>query len=139
MVSSKSQPNGSSADELNEFLEQPPVSEDPPLNNRRRAAARSYRPAYERPTRRPAEEREDSFNALAWLVEGASGFVEELRHNDLGLSEEFWVHAAAARREGLLAARALLDQWLEETQQQQAAARERQTRQERRGGINVDF
>jgi hypothetical protein len=113
--------------------------ETPPPSNRTRAAARGYRPPYEKSSRRPAEAREDSFNALAWLVEGATGFVEELRHNDLGLSEEFWVHAAAARREGLLAARALLDQWLEETQQQQTAERERQTRQTRRGGINVDF
>ena len=76
---------------------------------------------------------------MAWLVEGATGFVEEMRRSDLGLSEEFWVHAAAARREGLLAARALLDQFLEETQQQQTAQRERQARQSRRGGINVDF
>jgi hypothetical protein len=111
----------------------------PPSNNRTRAAARGYRPPYERSSRRPADEREDSFNALAWLVDGATGFIEELRHNDLGLSEDFWVHAAAARREGLLAARALLDQFLEETQEQQTAARTRQTRQARRGGIDVDF
>ena len=103
------------------------------------SAARGYRPAYEKPACRPAGEREDSFNPLAWLIEGATGFVEEMRHNDLGLSEEFWVHAAAARREGLLAARALLDEWLEETQKQQTAERERQARQTRRGGINVDF
>jgi len=76
---------------------------------------------------------------LAWLLEGATGFVEEMRHSDLGLSEEFWVHAAAARREGLLAARALLEQVLEETQQQQTAERERQARQARRGSVNVDF
>jgi hypothetical protein len=131
---------GQYSDELGELLDETAKVQDTlPPNNRSRAAARGYRPAYEKPSRRPAEEREDSFNPLIWLVEGATGFVEELRHSDLGLSEEFWVHATAARREGLLAARALLEQWLEETQQQQTAQRERQTRQSRRGGINVDF
>ena len=107
--------------------------------NRDRANQRGYRPPYERPNRKPASERDTAFNALAWLLEGATGIVEELRHNDLGLSEDFWVHAAAARREGLLAARAVLDQLLEETEQQQAADRRREERQSRRGGINVDF
>lgn len=111
----------------------------PPPNNRERAQSRGYRPAYEKAARRPAGERDSAFNALAWLIEGATGVVEELRHSDLGLSEDFWVHAAAARREGLLAARAVLDQLLEETEQQQAAERQRQERQSRRGGINVDF
>jgi sarcosine oxidase delta subunit len=113
--------------------------ETPPPSNRTRAAARGYRPPHAKPSRRPADEREDSFNALAWIVEGATGFIEEMRRNDLGLSEEFWVHAAAARRESLLAARALLDQWLEETQKQQTTQRTREERQARRGGINVDF
>jgi hypothetical protein len=137
--------NGSSAqsygagDDYDELLNPLPEEQKPRATNRTRAAARPYRPPYEKPTRRPADEREDSFNALAWIVEGATGFVEELRRNDLGLSEEFWVHAAAARREGLLAARALLDQWLEETQQQQTEQRAREERQARRGGINVDF
>jgi hypothetical protein len=127
-------------DEYDALFEEPKRAGDTlPATNRTRAAARGYRPAYEKPSRQSADDREDSFNPLAWLIEGATGFVEEMRHNDLGLSEEFWVHAAAARREGLLAARALLDQFLEETQQQQTAARERQARQSRRGGINVDF
>lgn len=127
-------------DEYDALFEEPKETNDPPpATNRTRAAARGYRPAYEQPSRRSAEERDDSFNPLAWLIEGATGFVEEMRHNDLGLSEDFWVHAAAARREGLLAARALLDQFLEETQQQQTAERQRQERQSRRGGINVDF
>jgi hypothetical protein len=111
----------------------------PTVNNRSRAAARGYHPPYEKPSRRPADKRADSFNPLAWLIDGATGFVEEMRHSDLGLSEEFWVHASAAGREGLLAARALLDQLVEETQQQQTVERERQSRQSRRGGINVDF
>ncbi|MFN8466420.1 MAG: hypothetical protein U0X20_12755 [Caldilineaceae bacterium] len=127
-------------EEYNSLFDESERADDtPPATNRTRAAARGYRPAYEKPSRRPPDEREDSFNPLAWLIEGATGFVEEMRHNDLGLTEEFWVHAAAARREGLLAARALLDQFLEETQQQQTAERERQARQSRRGGINVDF
>jgi len=46
---------------------------------------------------------------LAWAVEGATGIVEELRHNDLGLSEEFWTHFYTARQESLLAARSFLD------------------------------
>jgi hypothetical protein len=131
---------GQYVDEYDELLDDTGVAATmPPVNNRRRAAARGYRPPYEKPSRRPADEREDSFNPLAWLIEGATGIVEEMRHNDLGLSEEFWVHASAAGREGLLAARALLDQLVEETQQQQTVARERQARQARRGGINVDF
>lgn len=123
-----------------DLIEVDDMPEDPPPpNNRERAQTRGYRPPYEKATRRPAGERESSFNALAWLLEGATGVVEELRHSDLGLSEEFWVHAAAARREGLLAVRAVLDQMLEETEEQQAAERQRQERQSRRGGINVDF
>jgi hypothetical protein len=131
---------GHYSDEYDALLDDTSGTGDtPPVNNRRRAAARGYRPPYEKPSRRPAVERADSFNPLAWLIDGATGFVEEMRHNDLGLSEEFWVHASAAGREGLLAARALLDQLVEETQQQQTVARERQSRQSRRGGINVDF
>jgi hypothetical protein len=127
-------------DEWHDFVEVDDMPEEPPApTNRERARARGYRPPYDEPTRKPAGERDTSFNALAWLIEGATGFVEELRHNDLGLSEDFWVHAAAARREGLLAARAVLDQLLEETEEQQAAERQRQERQTRRGGINVDF
>jgi hypothetical protein len=125
-------------DEWHDFVEVDDTPDAEPTN-RERAADRGYRPAYERATRKPAAERETAFNTLAWLLEGATGLVEELRHNDLGLSEDFWVHAAAARREGLLAARAVLDQLLEETEQQQTAERQRQERQTRRGGINVDF
>jgi sarcosine oxidase delta subunit len=127
-------------DEFDDFLEVDDMPDDPPSpTNRDRAQSRGYRPAYEKSARKPADERDASFNALAWLIEGATGLVEELRHNDLGLSEEFWVHAAAARREGLMAARAVLDQLLEETEQQQSEERQRQERQTRRGGINVDF
>lgn len=127
-------------DDDNDFLEVDDMPEDSSAStNRDRARQRGYRPAYEQSARKPSGERDTAFNALAWLIEGATGMVEELRHNDLGLSEDFWVHAAAARREGLLAARAVLEQLLEETEQQQAAERQRQERQTRRGGINVDF
>lgn len=129
-----------SEDEFHDFARVDDLSEEPAApSNRDQARARGYRAAYEETARKPASERDTAFNALAWLIEGATGLVEELRHNDLGLSEDFWVHAAAARREGLLAARAVFDQLLEETEQQQAAERQRQERQTRRGGINVDF
>ena len=106
-------------------------------SNRAKAAARDYQPEHKESKRRPAEEREHAFNTLAWLVEGATGLYEELRHSDLGLSEEFWLHAYAARRETLLAARALIDELLEDDSAQKA--KESRTRQERRGGIDIEF
>ena len=106
-------------------------------STRERAQARGYRPKYEQPSRRPASDREASFNVWVWLLEGATGAAEELRHNDLGLSEDFWVHAAAARREGLLAVRAIIDQMVDEEVKQEE--KERDERRSRRGGIQVDF
>ena len=108
-------------------------------STRIQAQERDYTPEYETPPkRRPAAERAGAFNYLAWIVDGATGLVEELRRNDLGLPEEFWVHYYAARREGLLAVRALLDEWIdgsaEATQQS-----EREKRRERRGSVNIDF
>jgi len=105
-------------------------------NARQRAQQRGYRPRYARPGRRPASEREGAFNALLWLLDGATGMVEELRHNDLGLSEEFWVHAAAARKESLMALRAILDDWIDEDD---APAPPDADPPKRRGGINIDF
>ena len=114
--------------------------EDPPVQtNRDRGRARAYTPPYDEPSRRPAAEREQAFNSVVWLIEGATGLMEELRHNDLGLSEDFWVHAYAARREGLLAMRAALDEMIERTEMETVKEREREKRRERRGGINVDF
>ena len=81
----------------------------------------------------------DLFNALAWLLEGATGFYEELRHNDLGLPEEFWVHAQAAQRETLLAARAAIDTLIEKVNAAERAEQERQQRRERRGGVDIEF
>ncbi len=108
-------------------------------SNRDRAQARAYEPASEKTDRRPSAEREHAFNALAWLVEGATGLLEELRHNDLGLPEDFWVHAYAARKEGLLAVRAVLDDLIARTESQGVQETEKQQRRERRGGINIDF
>ncbi|MBE2239343.1 MAG: hypothetical protein IAE81_16255 [Caldilineaceae bacterium] len=107
-------------------------------NARRRAQRRTHRARYEQPGRRPASEREGAFNALMWLLDGATGLIEEMRHNDLGLPEDFWVHAYAARKESLMALRAVLDDWIDEDQPTPPADA-RQKRQERRGGINIDF
>jgi hypothetical protein len=106
---------------------------------RDRAHASGYEAAQPSPSRRPSSERENAFNAMAWMLEGATGLLEEFRHNDLGLSEEFWVHASAARREGLLAMRAAIDSLLEKTDAAEAALQEQQQRRERRGGIDIDF
>ena len=107
---------------------------------KRDAAAQSdYRPAPEEPARKPATDREHPFNVLAWLADGASGLVEELRHNDLGLREDFWVHLYAARRESLLAARALIDSLLERIDQEAQREQEREKRRERRGDVKIDF
>lgn len=104
-----------------------------------RAAQPPYTPEYGEVPRRPAAERENAFNALAWLLEGASGLVEELRHNDLGLSEEFWIHFYAARRESLLAARALVDSLLEQTEAESRKVQDQAARRARRGGVDVEF
>lgn len=112
---------------------------DSKTTQRSRAAQTPYSPDYGEVPRRPAAERENAFNALAWLLEGATGLVEELRHNDLGMSEEFWVHFYAARRESLLAARALVDSLLEQTEREARKAEEQAQRRARRGGVNVEF
>ena len=92
-----------------------------------------------RSTRRPAADRPGSFDMTAWLVEGATGMLEELRHSDLGLSEEFWVHLYAARRESLLAARALINTLLVKLEQDAQKAEESEQRRARRGGVKIDF
>jgi hypothetical protein len=105
---------------------------------RRRAQQRAYRPNYGKSARRPASEREGAFNALMWMLDGATGMIEELRHNDLGLPEDFWVHAYAARRESLMALRAILDEWIDdEAPPSEPPAND--DRPKRRGGINIDF
>ncbi len=108
-------------------------------NARAKAAQADYEPEYERPgRRRKSEDRANAFNSLAWMVEGATGLVEELRHSDLGLSEEFWVHLYAARREGLLAARSAIDSLLAQTEKESQQAQEQSRRQERRGEVAIE-
>ena len=124
------------ADEYDDLYED--LYGEPARSARQQAQERGYRPKYGPSSRRPAAERDDTaFNVWMWLIEGATGVVEEVRHNDLGLSEDFWVHAAAARREGLLAVRAIIDQMVDEDVQQEEKTREE--RRSRRGGIQVDF
>jgi hypothetical protein len=103
------------------------------------AAESDYQPEYQQPARRPVGDRENAFHLLAWIAEGASGLVEELRHNDLGLSEEFWIHLYAARRESLLTARAFVNSLLAKFESDAQKAQEREKRQERRGGVSIDF
>ncbi len=112
---------------------------DEARTGRQRAADGAYRPEYGRPPRRPAAERENAFNAIAWLLEGATGLMEELQHNDLGLSEEFWIHAYAARQESLLALRAALDDLIERSSVERQKQAERAKRRQRRGGIDIEF
>ena len=66
-------------------------------------------PQTEPPPRQPRTERAHAFTFSTWLLEGVVGLCEELQHNDLSLPQNFWTHAYAARREALLAARALID------------------------------
>ncbi|HMN29227.1 MAG TPA: hypothetical protein PKE45_13845 [Caldilineaceae bacterium] len=105
--------------------------------NRDRAASQAYTSEYGQSVRKPASARPNAFNPLAWILEGATGLLEELRHNDLGLSEQFWVHAQAAQRETLLALRAALDGLIAQSERPAQQAKERQQRQERRGGIEI--
>jgi len=110
-----------------------------PGSARDRARTSGYTAPQPESDRKPASERESAFNLMAWLLEGATGIVEELRHNDLGLSEEFWTHAYAARTETLLAMRAALDTLIEKSSAIEREEAERNARQERRGGINIEF
>jgi hypothetical protein len=108
------------------------------ITNRDLAAQQPYTPEYGPIARRPAEEREYAFHPLAWLADGASGLVEELRHNDLGLSQEFWRHFYAAQRETLLAARAFFSSLLDQSEEETRKAQEQAQRRERRGGVAIE-
>lgn len=118
--------------------EQEPPAEDEAPTNRERARRQPYTPDYEQPSRKPAADRPNAFNTVAWLLEGATGLFEEARHNDLGLPEAFWVHAYAARREALLALRAVLDDLIERSDSHAQQEQARQQRRERRGGIEIE-
>ena len=89
--------------------------------------------------RRPAAERDNAFHLMGWLAEGTIGVLEELRHNDMGLPQEFWRHAYAARRESLLAARSFLDHVRACTAKHGRAESERQATTEQQGNITIDF
>ena len=98
-----------------------PSAETPPGSSRRRS------------------ERENAFDVGAWLLQGLAGLSEELRHNDLGLPEDFWTHAYAARREALLAARALVDAALENCADEKAAQDGGKKKPPQRGQVSIDF
>jgi hypothetical protein len=108
-------------------------------NARIKAEQSDYTPQYDPPTRRSSESRANAFNPLAWMVEGATGVVEEVRHSDLGLSEEFWVHLYAMRREGLLAARAAVNSLLEKFERERPTTPEQTKRQTRRGEVTIEI
>ena len=115
------------------------ATQEIPISNRDKAAEADYTPKQDNPGgRKPADARDKAFNSLAWLVEGATGVVEELRHSDLGLSEEFWIHVYAARRESLLAARAAIDSLLAQTEAEAHKAEEKERRKSRRGNVKVE-
>lgn len=94
---------------------------------------------YEESPRKPKRERENAFDLGAWLVQGLAGISEELRHNDLGLPEDFWVHAYAARKEALLAAKALVDAALEKCAEDEKKAAAETKKPPQRGQVSIDF
>ena len=80
-----------------------------------------YGPTYGQPTRRPARERDGAFNALLWLLDGATGLVERSCGTTTSrLPEDFWVHAYAAPRQSLIALRAVLNDALDGEEPPQA-------------------
>lgn len=89
--------------------------------------------------RKPRSERENAFDAASWLLQGLAGLSEELRHNDLGLPEEFWVHAYAARKEALLAARSLIDVALERCAADERQSAKKSEKPPQRGKVSIDF
>ncbi len=91
--------------------------------------------AYDPPPRRPKSQRENAFDLGTWLMQGVLGISEELRHNDLGLPEEFWVHAYAARKETLLALRALVDAAIAKCDEEEAPP---QKKRPQRGRVPID-
>jgi len=94
---------------------------------------------YAESPRKPKSERESAFDMGGWLLQGLVGLSEELRHNDLGLPEDFWVHAYAARREALLAARALVDTALERCAADADEAAKKAQKTPKRGQVSIDF
>ena len=93
-------------------------------------------PQTEPPPRQPRTERTHDFIFSTWLLEGVVGLCEELQHNDLSLPQTFWTHAYAARREALLAARALIDTAITRCETD-ASQREEQSGAQR-GRVNIE-
>ncbi|MEX1018317.1 MAG: hypothetical protein WDZ49_01585 [Litorilinea sp.] len=114
-----------------------PTQRPPAQNSWQQGAQQDSTAEYGTPGRKAADQRPGAFNPLAWLLEGATGFVEEARHSDLGLSEEFWQHFYATRRESLLTARALIDSLLAQTERDATQRAERETRKQRRGTVPI--
>lgn len=97
-----------------------------------------YQPEYDRSNvRTSGDNRSNSFNPVAWVVDGATGVVEEVKNNDLGLSEEFWIHFNAMQKEGLLALRAAIDSVLANAEKATKEVKEQVERQARRGEVKV--
>lgn len=111
---------------------QPPTARDV-------AAKADYAPRNSMPARRPAAKRPASFNPLAWVADGVTGAIEEVRHNDLGLSQDFWTHLYAVRRESLLTARALVESLIAKVEGKDDEQEARKQRRERRGSVDIDF
>ncbi len=108
-------------------------------NERELAAKSHYAPRYETPSRRPADSRSASFSPLAWMADGVTGAIEEVRHNDLGLSQDFWKHLYAVRRESLLTAQALVESLIAKVETKAEEQEQRAKQRERRGSVNIDF
>lgn len=89
--------------------------------------------------RRAHSQRENAFDVGSWLLQGLVGLSEELRHSDLGLPEDFWVHAYAARKEALLAARALVDAALENCAEEKTPQSGEKKKPSQRGQVSIDF
>ena len=62
-----------------------------------------------------------------------------MRHNDLGLSQAFWTHLYAVRRESLLTARALVESLIARVESKTEQQEDRKQRRERRGGVDIEF
>jgi hypothetical protein len=112
-----------------------PISDGSSQNGAGSEAAASASQA-KPPPRQPRTDRAGTFTFSAWLLEGVVGLCEELQHNDLGLPQEFWTHAYAARREALLAARALLDAAI--THCEADASRRKEESGKQRGKVDIE-
>lgn len=112
-----------------------PISDGSEQNGAGSAADGSSSQTEPRP-RRPRADQARAFTFSAWLLEGVGGLCEALERNDRCLPPAFWTHAYAARREALLAARALLDAAISRCEAE-ASAREGEGGAQR-GRVEID-